>query len=224
MCGRYTQRAKLKQLAELFKLFDAIADSIVPRYNIAPSQDVLAIRETDSRELVELKWGLVPSWAKDPKIGNRMINARGETVREKPSFRSAFKRRRCLVPADGFYEWKKTGAKTKQPFFVHLKHDQPFAFAGLWEHWEGDGEIIESCTIITTDANELMKPIHERMPVILPVEAYDEWLDPENQATEDLPRLLVPYPTDEMEAHRISTYVNSPRNQGLECIEEVEAE
>ena len=222
MCGRYTLLNNLKLLADLFHVGDVSLPLFDARYNIAPSQDVLAVRQPDGRELVELKWGLVPSWAKDPKIGYRMINARCETVAEKPSFRSAFKRRRCLIPSDGFYEWKKTGAKPKQPYFVHLKDDHPFAFAGLWEHWERDGEVIESCTIITTDANELMKPLHDRMPVILPGHVYDEWLDPDNQATGDLPNLLKPYPAEEMAAHPVSTYVNSPKNQGPECTERVE--
>lgn len=224
MCGRYTLRSSLKQLADLFHVGDVSLPLFDTRYNIAPTQEVLAVRQPDGRELVELKWGLVPSWAKDPKIGYRMINARCESVAEKPSFRSAFKRRRCLIPADGFYEWKKTGDKTKQPYFVHLKDDQPFAFAGLWEYWERDGEIIESCTVITTDANALMKPLHDRMPVILPAASYDEWLDPDNQATEDLPRLLRPYPSEEMNAYSISTYVNSPKNRGPECIERIESE
>lgn len=223
MCGRYTLRRNLKQLADLFHIGDAHLPLFDARYNVAPSQDVRAVRQPDGRELVELKWGLVPSWANDPKIGYGMINARCETVAEKPSFRSAFKRRRCLILADGFYEWKKTGAKTKQPYFVHLKDDQPFAFAGLWEYWERDGEVIESCTILTTDANALMKPMHDRMPVILPDHVYDEWLDPDNQATGDLPNLLKPYPTDEMAAHPVSTYVNSPKNQGPECTETIEA-
>ena len=218
MCGRYTLRSNLKQLAGLFHVGDVHLPLFGPRYNIAPSQDVLAVRQPDGREFVELKWGLVPSWAKDSKIGYRMINARCESIAEKPSFRSALKKRRCPIPADGFYEWKKIGAKTKQPYYVHLKEDQPFAFAGLWEHWKRDGEIIESCTIITTEANELMKPLHDRMPVILPAESYDEWLDPDNQEMEDLPKLLKPYPPEEMDAYPISTYVNSPKNQGRSAL------
>ena len=223
MCGRYTLRSNLKQLADLFHVGDVHLPLFDPRYNIAPSQDVLAVRQPDGRELVELKWGLVPSWAQDPKIGYRMINARCESVAEKPSFRSAFKKRRCLIPADGFYEWQKRG-KEKQPYFIHLTDDQPFAFAGLWEYWERDGEIIESCTIITTEANELMRPLHDRMPVILPAESHDEWLDSDNQAMEDLPSLLKPYPSEEMDAYPITTYVNSPKNQGQECVAPVEDE
>ncbi|MFO0898004.1 MAG: SOS response-associated peptidase [Pirellulales bacterium] len=162
MCGRFTLRQVphewVKQLA--LPIFS-------PRYNIAPTQQVLAIRQREGiREAVELRWGLIPSWADDPKIGNRLINARAETVATKPAFRQAYKRRRCLILADGFYEWQKQG-KTKQPYFIHRPDDQPFAFAGLWEWWKGNVLEIASCTIITTEANELMRPLHDRMPVIL---------------------------------------------------------
>jgi putative SOS response-associated peptidase YedK len=225
MCGRYTLRSDLKRLARLFQVEEVRLPLFDPRYNVAPSQDVLAVREIDGRrELVELKWGLVPRWSKDPTIGYRMINARSETVAEKPSFRSAFKSRRCLIPADGFYEWKKTGAKTRQPYFIHLNDDQPFAFAGLWEYWQGDGEVIESCALCTTEANELMRPLHDRMPVILPAESYAQWLDPDNQATEALANLLEPFPAQAMAAHPVSTYVNKPANQGPECVQPIENE
>lgn len=167
MCGRFTLRTPAKHIAEIFGLSDVF--DLPHQYNIAPSQDVAAVRlnrEGKKRELAMLHWGLVPFWAKDPKIGYRTINARAETLATKPSFRNAFKKRRCLIVADGFYEWQKTNGK-KQPFLIHMKDDRPFAFAGLWEHWKGDDEVIESCTIIVTEANDLMKPIHDRMPVIL---------------------------------------------------------
>jgi putative SOS response-associated peptidase YedK len=171
--------------------------------------------------LAMLRWGPIPSWAKDANIGNRLINARADTVAAKPSFRSAFKRRRCLVPADGFYEWKRDG-KVKQPFFIHRKDEEPFAFAGLWERWENpeDGKEVQSCSLITTEANELMAPIHDRMPVILAESAYDRWLDLDEPVS-DLQSLLKPFPANELAAYPISTYVNSPKNQGPKCIEPV---
>src|SRR5262249_19686163 len=158
------------------------------------------------RELAMLKWGLIPSWAKDAAIGYRMINARADTVAQKPSYRSAFRRRRCLLVADGFYEWQKTNDK-KQPFFIGMKDESPFAFAGLWEHWENpEGEPIESCTIITTEANDLVKEIHDRMPVILPPKNYPVWLDPEVQDPEKLQKLLAQYPAKEMRAYPVSLF------------------
>jgi putative SOS response-associated peptidase YedK len=206
------------ELKEKFHLDDI--PLFEPRYNVAPTQLVPAVRQEDGkRRLVTLRWGLIPSWAKDAKIGYRLINARADTVAAKPSFRSAFKRRRCLVPADGFYEWKRSGT-LKQPFFIHRKDEEPFAFAGLWEGWENpeDDKEVQSCSLITTEANELMAPIHDRMPVILPVSAYDRWLDPD-EPVNDLQSPLKPYPADEMAAYPISTYVNSPKNQGPKCIE-----
>src|SRR5215216_3572508 len=179
MCGRYTLRTPVDTLAEAFEI-EEYPSSIVPSYNIAPTQEVAAVVEEDEKRKLEmLRWGLIPSWAKDPAIGNKMINARAETLAEKPSFRTALKRRRCLVVADGFYEWKKTGGG-KTPMYVQLKDGQPFGFAGLWEAWQSpeDG-LIKTCTIITTTPNELLADIHDRMPVILPREAYDRWLAPE---------------------------------------------
>ena len=167
-----------------------------------------------------LRWGLVPSWAKDPSIGSRMINARGETVANKPSFRGPFRSRRCLIPADGFYEWAKGEGGTKQPYYVTLREKRPLAFAGLWEHWEDpDGAAIESCTIITTQANEVLADIHERMPVILHRADYDRWLDLGFQDTSKLQQLLAPYPAHQMARHAVSTFVNSPRNESAACIE-----
>ena len=182
MCGRFATYTPSKDLAERFEA--SLHTTVDPRkYNIAPSQQVLAVRndENGERELVDLRWGLVPPWAKEPKTGYSMINARAETVAEKPSFKRPLKSRRCLIPADGFYEWHKT-ADGKQPYFIHLKSDEPFAFAGLWEHWQGKagehaGEVVESCTIIVTRANSLMAPIHDRMPVILPAEHYEDLVE-----------------------------------------------
>lgn len=166
-----------------------------------------------------LRWGLIPSWAKDPRIGNQCINAKAETVAEKPSFRSAFKKRRCLVIATGFYEWQ-VQAHAKQPMWIGLKSRRPFAFAGLWEQWQPpDGAVIESCTIITTTPNDLMAPIHNRMPVILAPPSYDQWLDPAFQHIEPLNALLRPYPSEELTVCPVSTLVNNPRQDTPECLE-----
>src|SRR4051812_30295235 len=175
MCGRFTQRKPAERVKREFRLEEA--PSIEARYNIAPTQDVLAIRRRDDGdEAVFLKWGLIPSWAKDASIGAKLINARSETVSEKPSFREAFKKRRCIIPADGFYEWQRTGGK-KQPFFFQMRDERPFGFAGLWEKWRGeDGQMLETCTILTTEANEVLRPVHDRMPVILHTEDYELWL------------------------------------------------
>ena len=224
MCGRYTHKEKSAQLLELLKAIVTYLDQ-KPRYNITPSQMVACVRNAPKnghREAIMLKWGLIPSWAKDPSIGYKMINARAETVAEKPSFRKAFKHQRCLVLADGFYEWKQEG-KTKQPYYIRFKDSRPFAFAGLWEQWKDktkqDEPSIESCTIITTSANELMKPIHHRMPVILDGKRYDLWLDPDIKEPEELASLLQPYPSLEMEAYPVSPMVNNPRNDRPECVE-----
>ena len=220
MCGRFTLRSPASVAAEHFAVFEM--PPFVPRFNVAPSQPVAVVRQTSEqpgRELVWLRWGLVPGWAKDPAVGNRMINARSETVAGKPAFRAAMRRRRCLVAADGFYEWQRTG-KRKQPYFIHMRDDRPFAFASLWESWEGpDHSYLESCTILTTEPNDLMRPIHDRMPVILAPDDYAQWLDTKLQDPEPLLPLLKPYPDDEMAAHPISTLVNSPRNDTAKCIE-----
>jgi len=223
MCGRFTLRASPRELVEMFELFRE--PELVPRYNIAPTQQVAAVRRGErGRELTLLHWGLVPSWSKDPRMGARMINARSETVAEKPSFRSAFRRRRCLIPANGFYEWKKLGSRAKQPVLITLEDDLPFAFAGLWEHWHGpDRTEMESCTIITTEANELLREVHDRMPVILPARDYNRWLDPRTDQREEIEPLLVPYPADAMKYHPVSTLVNNPRNEAPECIEPLES-
>jgi putative SOS response-associated peptidase YedK len=219
MCGRYIIKAPVSQLATMFDLIEV--PKLLPRYNVCPTQSVPAVRlnsEKKQRQLAMLKWGLIPGWAKDPTIGNRLINARSDTVAQKPSFRSAFKRRRCLMVADGFYEWQKTNGK-KQPFFIGLKDESPFAFAGLWEHWkEPEGEPVESCAIITTDANDLVKDIHNRMPVILKMKDYDLWLDPEQQDPDKLQKLLVPYSAKEMRAYPVSLLVNNPKNNDAKCL------
>jgi putative SOS response-associated peptidase YedK len=220
MCGRFTLRTPASAVAEAFGLLPF--PDLQPRYNIAPSQAVAAVRlgADDKRELALLRWGLIPSWADDPAIGYKMINARGESVATKPSFRKAFKQRRCLIAADGFYEWQKSEGK-KQPFYIRLKSERPFAFAGLWEHWAREGQEIDSCTIITTDANELMAPIHNRMPVIVDPADYTLWLEPAVQDIERLQPLIRPFPADEMTAFKVSTVVNNPRNETDKCVEAV---
>jgi putative SOS response-associated peptidase YedK len=201
-------------LVEHFRV-NALPD-YVPRYNVAPTQQVGVVRQIDpnQRQLAYMQWGLIPHWAKDPKIGSQMINARAETAAEKPAFRDAFRRRRCLVVADGFYEWKKTGGKTKQPYYIRMKDARPFGFAGLWERW---GEL-ETCTILTTSPNELCAPLHDRMPVILGTSDYGRWLDPSQTDAAELQPLLAPYPADEMLAEPVSTRVNNVRNEDETCI------
>ena len=219
MCGRFTLTFSAEELAEAFEL-DEVPASFPPRYNIAPSQPIAAVLKTIEhpvRHLSLLRWGLIPSWSKDPAIGNRLINARAETVAEKPSFRTAFKRRRCLIPASGFYEWQKQ-ERGKQPFYFHLKRKQPFAFAGLWETWQD----IPTGTIITTEANQLSQPIHDRMPVILKPQDYEEWLEPNNQNIAELQSLLKPFLSEEMEIYPVSNQVNNPANDSSECIVEAE--
>ena len=217
MCGRFTLRISPAELAEIFELLRT--PEVQPRYNIAPSQPVLAVREREgARELAVLQWGLIPGWSKVPKSGP--INARSETVATKPTFKNAFRRRRCLIPADGFYEWKQLGPKEKQPYFIHRLDDKLFAFAGLWEGWRGpDGSSLESCAIVTTDTNRRLAELHDRMPVVLEREDYAEWLDPTNEDVESLQRLLMPAPDDFFEIRPVSKSVNSPRNDGPDCLE-----
>ena len=217
MCGRFAQRTPAKTLAREFQV-NEIPD-IEPRYNIAPTQDILSIRQTDEgREEAMLKWGLVPSWAKDVSIGAKLINARSETVTEKPSFREAFKKRRCIIPADGFYEWQRTGGR-KQPYFFLMRDEHPFGFAGLWEKWrDADGQTLETCTILTTEANEVLRPVHDRMPVILHSNDYAIWLDGDPQKLDLIKELLRPYPGEEMIGYSVSALINSPYNQGAELI------
>ena len=191
-----------------------------PRYNIAPSQAVVAIRATSSgRELLRLRWGLIPSSSKNPSIANQLINARAETVAEKPSFRSAFKQRRCLIPASGFYEWHKLGSRHKQPFFIRPRDGGLFALARLWERWNHpEGERVETCTILTTEANELMRPLHDRMPVIVDETGEDVWLDFRSSA-ESLRSLFVPFASEEMELFPVNPSVSNARNEGPPCLE-----
>jgi putative SOS response-associated peptidase YedK len=210
MCGRFALSLSPAELKLVFDLLQVPSD-VVPRYNIAPTQDVLMVTADDRRAAAWARWGLIPSWARDPKIGAKAINARAETVAEKPTFRAALRRRRCLVLADGFYEWKRRGGK-KTPMFIRRRSREAFAFAGLWETW---GEIT-SCTIITTSANALVAPIHDRMPVILARDAHDEWLD---RGTREL---LRPCSSEDLEAFPVSTLVNSVANDVPACIEPVE--
>ena len=218
MCGRFTQRQPVAKLKKEFGVEEV--PEVEARYNIAPTQSILGVRQTlDSREMSFLKWGLIPSWAKDSSIGAKLINARSETVTEKPSFREAFKRRRCIIPADGFYEWQRTEGR-KQPFFFHMHDDRPFGFAGLWDRWQSpEGEVIESCTILTTEANEVLMPVHDRMPMILHPETYELWLDDDLRKVSLREELLRPFPAREMASYPISTSINSPRNQGEVLIE-----
>jgi putative SOS response-associated peptidase YedK len=217
MCGRYTLSTPAGRLAEEFQLDSTV--EIAPSYNVAPTQQVAAVLEDEGgRRLEMLRWGLVPSWADDPEIGARMINARSETAPEKPSFRRAFRGRRCLIPADGFYEWKRENGG-KQPYYFHMQGGRPFAFAGLWEGWEKGGEgTLRTCVILTTRANPVLSGIHDRMPVILPHDAYDAWLDPD-AGREELGELMIPYPNDDLETYPVSRFVNSPRNNDERCIE-----
>jgi putative SOS response-associated peptidase YedK len=219
MCGRFSLTLEPADLQDAFPEFSFPAQG-APRYNVAPSQPILCLPNNGTDKADFYVWGLIPSWAKDPTIGNRMINARAETLSEKPSFRSAYKNHRCLIFADGFYEWQaRPGEKSKAPHFFRLKSRTPFVFAGLWELWQPpDGSEVLSATIITCEPNEKVAPIHNRMPVILHRDAYTQWLDPAPQMPIRLDNLLTPYPADEMEAYPVSTLVNSPGNDRAECI------
>jgi putative SOS response-associated peptidase YedK len=220
MCGRFTLTADPADLKATFYWANFGEADISPRYNIAPTQGVPVITNNGDNKLDYFTWGLIPFWAKDPSIGSRMINARSETLTEKPSFRNAFKRRRCLILADGFYEWQKIpGEKVKIPTYIQLKGGKPFAMAGLWEEWNSpDGSQILSTTIITTQPNEFMKPIHNRMPVILPESAYEQWLTPKEVTSDTISPLLVPYNPSQMKAYPVSRVVNNPRNDSPDCI------
>lgn len=215
MCGRYTLRVEGEELAQAFGL--AEVPRLEPRYNVAPSQvmPVVCLGPEGERELVFLRWGLVPSWAKDPSIGNRLVNARAETLAVKPAFRSAFRHRRCLVPASGFFEWRLADGH-KQPCHVRMKDARPFALAGLWEHWQPpQGEALRTYTLVTTEANALLREVHDRMPVILAPEDYGRWLDPRVPGAE---ALLRPSPGEAMTWYPVSLRVNNPRHEGPDCI------
>ena len=217
MCGRFVSTKTPQQLADYFSVDELAVEQVTPNYNVAPTQSVLVVTENEEhrRSLEAHHWGLVPPWAKDVKIGNRMINARAETVAEKPAFKKAFAVRRCLIPADGFYEWKKSkDGTTKQPYFIHPTGEPVFALAGIWERWRDPetDEWMRSCAIIVGEANTVIAPIHDRMPVVLSREHWDAWLDPENGDVEDLGKLLVPAPAKAVTAYPVRTQVNSPRN------------
>ena len=214
MCGRFAFYSPTEAAAALFGAAGSI--DLEPRYNIAPTQYVAAIRNSDDdgRELVSLRWGLVPFWAKDPSIGNRMINARAETVAEKPSYRAAYRHRRCLVLADGFYEWRRQG-ETKTPYFISLASGEPFALAGLWENWtdRDSGESLQTSTLITTDANEFMAPLHHRMPVILQAGTATEWLAGSDELLDDVASITPP-----LQAWPVDRRVNNARNEGKDLV------
>jgi putative SOS response-associated peptidase YedK len=236
MCGRFASTTPPDQLAKYFgaELVEQLieADEVRANYNVAPTQGVYTVFEDGgTRRLDTFHWGLVPFWAKDPKVGNRMINARAETIAEKNSYKRPFAKRRCIIPADGFYEWKKLeGQKKKQPMYMSRVDGEPFAFAGLWEVWkdrnhtDADGEPLEllSCTIITGDPNDKVAEVHDRMPVMLPPDAWDTWLDRDNHDTDALQGLLVPAPSQLIRVHPVSTDVNNVRNNGPELIMEAE--
>ncbi len=222
MCGRYSLTTAPEAMRRLFDTLGPLPN-LAPRYNIAPTQDAPVVRRSTGggRELAMLRWGLVPAWSKGPDSRYSMINARAETVAEKPAYRTAFRQRRCLVPASGFFEWQKRG-KAKRPYLIGIEGREAFAFAGLWERWEGaEAEAIESFTIIVTEANARVRPIHERMPVILDPADYGPWLEEGVEASTRAHALLAPYPAEAMTAHAVSTRVNSPGNDDPECLEAI---
>jgi len=217
MCGRYVQFSLFPLLKQEFNLRGEAPDP-VPSWNIAPTRDVPVVVNEKGNRLLLCRWGLIPPWSRDPSTGSRMINARAETLAVKPIFKVPFRKHRCLIPADGFYEWKKEG-KGKTPLYITMKDGRPFSFAGLYSDWSAPGrETIRTCTIVTTGANRLIAPIHDRMPAIIPKEVRDLWLDPEIQDPGKLTQLLIPYPSEEMEAWEVSKRVNSPRNDSPENI------
>lgn len=218
MCGRYTQTASVKELRERFQITASDILELKPRYNIAPTQDAPVVIEDGGRALKQFRWGLIPSWAKDPAIAHKLINARAETIAEKPSFRKPFQSRRCLVVADGFYEWRRLAAGAKEPLRAVLPSREPFAMAGLWDLWKSpEGKEVRTFTIITTAPNEIMRPIHDRMPVILPRDAEGTWLDP-TTPPKILTNLLMPW-AGPLETYAVSPIVNSPRNESAACAE-----
>jgi len=221
MCGRFAQHEPLSLITKTF-FIDEIMTDVPPGYNIAPGTQILSIiSRNDKKLLVDFKWGLVPHWAKDPAMGNKMINARGETVHEKPGFRNAFKSRRCLITASGYYEWMK-GESGKRPVYIRLKSGGSITFAGLYETWASpEGSKLSTCTIITTEPNELLEPVHHPMPVIIAPHYHDLWLKNDNVSLPEIPALLSPYPSDEMEWYEVSKFVNSPANDSPGCIEPV---
>lgn len=237
MCGRFVSSSPPDEVARYFDVDRTSEEALAhePDHNTAPTSDVLVVVEEEgARSLDCYRWGLVPPWADDLKVGNRMINARAESLAEKPAYRRAFAKRRCIVPVDGFYEWQKvggSGAKKKQPWYVHRPDGEPYAVAGLWEQWRGrlpgDGDqevVVRSLVIITGEPNDAMARIHDRMPVILPPESWEEWLSPENHDVAGLQRLLVPAPSSITAMHPVSTEVNNVRNNGEHLTREVDPE
>lgn len=219
MCGRFTLTANPETLQQAFPQY-TVPQQMSPHFNIAPTQPIPVVANTGENRVDFFVWGLIPFWAKDPAIGNRMINARAETLAEKPSYKAPYRRRRCLVLTDGFFEWVVVpGEKAKQPHYITLKDRQPFAFAGLWENWQSpDGSEIKSATIITTEPNTMMAKLHNRMPVILHPDDYDRWLDPAECAPQTLDDLLVPFPSEHMQHYPVSRMVNSPVNDLPEVV------
>lgn len=227
MCGRFTSKAAPERVKEEFKVGKINPGIFHPRYNIAPLQIIPAVLEREGERVVSgLKWGLIPHWAKDDSFSSKLINARAESLAEKPSFRDSFKSRRCIIPASGFYEWQKTAKGPKQPFYLYLKDKEVFGFAGLWEEWldKETGEQIETCTIITTEANETVEPIHDRMPVILKAEDYEQWLNEKEMNTDKIQNLLAPYPSEEMTRYAVSPGVNVPDTDSPELIKPIKSE
>lgn len=223
MCGRFTLITGYQFLLSEFDIQKAIEEDMYEMsYNIAPTHNIVSIiNDGQKNRMGYLKWGLIPSWAKDEKIASKMINARSETVDEKPSFKKSFLQKRCIIPMDSFYEWKREG-KSKTPMRIKMKDDSIFGVAGLWESWKApSGQAIHTCTILTTESNELMANIHERMPVILPKEHHKEWLNPSNQDKDQLKSFLVPFPTHNMMAYEVSNKLNSPNNNSIELIQQV---
>ncbi len=217
MCGRYTLKHDIQAIAQEFHVAPSL--QAVPRYNIAPTQEVISVLQNGEAHLELLRWGLIPSWAKEESIGSKMINARAETLAEKPSVKRLLHSKRCLVVADGFYEWRQEGRGPKTPMYITLKDDELFAFAGLWDAWkDADGQVIRTCTIITTEPNELMASIHTRMPAILSRDAREIWLDTAIRDEHALLPLLAPYPADQMSVRPVSRLVNDPRREGAELI------
>ena len=229
MCGRFTSQTPAADLADWFGADEVVAPELGARYNVAPTDEVYAVAESasdGSRRLGTFRWGLIPFWSKDAKGGAKMINARAESLLDKPAFKRSFERRRCIVPADGFYEWERIDAKNKQPWFITRADGKPMAFAGLWESWRptkgSDEGKIRSCTIITGEPNELVARLHDRMPVMLPAEAWDAWLDPDNHDLGALAGLFVPVPADELTMFPVSRSVNDVRNDGPELVHRIE--
>jgi putative SOS response-associated peptidase YedK len=217
MCGRFSLGGSAATLISHFNVEESVAWT--DRYNLAPSQEVLTVVQPSgsARQVRRMRWGLIPSWAKDPTIGNQLINARAETIATKPAFRRPLRERRCLIVTDGFYEWEAQGHR-KRPWFIRMRDCRPFAFAGLWDHWtDPEGKGVESCTIITTTPNDLIRRFHHRMPVILAPSGYDLWLDVRIRDVDRLLPLLTPYPPDEMTAYPVSPLVNSPTNDSPAC-------